>query len=47
MRADPAATPAVCPVCGAGVSGESGDPTPMHQETGTLDECPGSGRPDR
>jgi hypothetical protein len=44
-RRDPARCDGTCPVCGAGVGSEPGQPTTIHQETGTLDTCPGSGQP--
>lgn len=44
-RFDPGECAGNCPMCGAGVSVESGQPTPQHQETGTLNMCAGSGAP--
>jgi hypothetical protein len=45
MRFDPGMLWGNCPVCGAGVGSAPGAPTTTHQETGTLDTCPGSGQP--
>ncbi len=45
-RFDPGMCEGNCPVCGAGVGAEPGQPTAMHQRAGTGTEtCPGSGAP--
>ena len=44
-RFDPSLCEGYCPVCGAGVGAEPGQPTAMHQRAGTLETCPGSGSP--
>lgn len=44
-RFDPSATEGSCPVCGAGVGAEKGQPVAMHQRQGSLETCPGSGQP--
>lgn len=44
-RFDPGLVEGNCPVCGAGVGAEKGQPVAMHQRAGTRETCPGSGSP--
>lgn len=45
-RFDPGLCSGYCPVCGAGVGSEPGQPTAQHQAGGSGTEmCPGSGQP--
>jgi hypothetical protein len=34
-----------CPHCGVTTSGYPGEATPIHQEKGKRNTCPGSGKP--
>ncbi|CAM5428758.1 hypothetical protein SRIMM317S_02096 [Streptomyces rimosus subsp. rimosus] len=45
MRCDPGRCDGCCPVCGAGVGSEPGEPTTIHQPADDRDTCPGSGQP--
>lgn len=44
-RFDPSMCAGYCPVCGAGVGAEAGQPTASHQAQGSREMCPGSGAP--
>ncbi|MGW0933259.1 hypothetical protein [Streptomyces sp. NPDC002644] len=44
-RRDPARVDGNCPVCGAGVGSQTGEPTTIHQAAGSRETCPGSGAP--
>ncbi|MEU8759382.1 hypothetical protein [Streptomyces sp. NPDC048659] len=45
-RFDPAEVQGNCPMCGATVGAEKGQPVAQHQRNGTGTEtCPGSGAP--
>ena len=44
-RFDPGQLAGNCPVCGAGVGSQPGQPTTIHQAQGSRETCPGSGSP--
>ncbi|MGW7366205.1 hypothetical protein ACWGI8_22895 [Streptomyces sp. NPDC054841] len=44
-RFDPGLCEGYCPVCGAGVGAELGQPVAAHQRAGSLEMCPGAGAP--
>ena len=44
-RFDPGRLAGNCPVCGAGVGSQPGQPTTIHQAQGSRETCPGSGAP--
>jgi hypothetical protein len=42
---DPARTSANCPDCGVYTSAAKGQPTPIHQQSGSRQTCSGTGKP--